>query len=661
MILFSELGHGLRVCDTQAINQSPYRHVRHASAKLAEPYSLCVTGMPIKLMTFESFMNKHNSSKLPLYAVLIGIGLLAAGCNRDDKQAKQPAQTENSVSQPEKEQSPKPGKQLSSLESLVAPIALYPDPLLAELLVASTYPLEVVQAARWVDSKPDLNTLKDKNWDASVMRMVDVPQVLKLMSDHLDWTTQLGNTFLAQPDEVMNAIQALRRRAKQNGFLKDTPEQKVSSKMEDVRQSPVPAAASSGDMTAQPAVYKQEVVYIEPAKSNTLYVPQYQPESAYSASLAPQPGQTAAYAANPSATSYYPTTAPATATSSGTDWMTFGLGAVAGGLLTWGIMEWSHNNSWNSYYGGRYYPPVSHYYGGAVCRYGNCWNGGNVGRNNVNYNKNINVSGNDVNVGNNRTFSQDKLASIKNERQGWTHDVRHREGVKYPDGIKDKIGQINRPGSPGTRPGAPQTLPANIRGLDGAGGRPSADQVRDSLSKGSRLGESGLKDKAANRPNLTRPDSGDVRQRLGGEGQRPNLPEGLRDSGAKAKAGQMNLGDNRQKLQDKARVGDRANLSAGRDRLQQAAPKAQQRREMPQQQRAQRQQPAAKPNLSQGGGQNLANRQKPASRPQPAGGGLGQRSGGAGAKLPSGGFGRSGMPNRASGGGGFGGGGRLNR
>jgi hypothetical protein len=595
-------------------------------------------------------MNKLNSRLLPLYAILIAMGLLAVGCNRDDKQAKQSDQTEASAD-PAQQVQP---KQLSSLESLVAPIALYPDPLLAELLVASTYPLEVVQAARWVDSKPDLNTLKDKDWDASVMRLVDVPQILKQMSDHLDWTTQLGNTFLAKPDEVMNAIQGLRRRAKQNGFLKDTPEQKVSTKMEEVRQ--IPAAGAASAATVQPAVYKQEVVYIEPAKSDTLYVPQYQPQAAYSASLSAPPGgsgDTTAYAANPvAASNYYPTSAPTT-NSSGTDWMTFGLGAVAGGLLTWGIMEWSHNNSWNSYYGGRYYPPVSHYYGGAVCRYGNCWNGGNVGRNNVNVNRNVNISGNEVNVGN-RTFNQDKLASMKTERQGWTHDTRHREGVKYPEGIKDKMGQINRPGAGGNRPGVPQTLPANIRGLDGAGGRPSADQVRESLSKGSQLRDSGLKDKAANRPNLTRPETGDVRQRRGGgEAQRPKLPESLRDSGARDKAKPLNAKENRPLLQDKAKLVDRGNNAGGRERIQQKV--VQPRKDRPQQ-------PAARPNISQSRDQermqNLPKREKPASRPQPpTGGGLGQRLGGGG-----GGFGNraggGGFANRA---GGVGGGGLANR
>ena len=164
-------------------------------------------------------------------AMLIALAILPAGCNKDEQQASkappaQPpsAQSVQPATAPTESTPPQPtpapaAKPLTDLESLVAPIALYPDQLLAELLVASTYPLEVVQAARWLETKPDLATLSSKDWDASIMRLTAVPQVVKMMNDHLDWTTQLGDTFLAKPSEVMDAIQKLRKRATDSGFL----------------------------------------------------------------------------------------------------------------------------------------------------------------------------------------------------------------------------------------------------------------------------------------------------------------------------------------------------------------------------------------------------------------------------------------------------------
>ena len=163
--------------------------------------------------------------------------------------------------------------------------------------MASTYPLEVVQAARWLETKPDPAALSGKDWDASVMRLASVPQVIKMMNDHLDWTTQLGDAFLVKPVEVMDAIQTLRKRATDSGFLKNTPEQKVTAKTVSVDQ-PAEGTWVSDDSNAQsngatikatPAVLKKEVIYIEPAKADTVYVPQYNPETAYQAPLAPPP------------------------------------------------------------------------------------------------------------------------------------------------------------------------------------------------------------------------------------------------------------------------------------------------------------------------------------------------------------------------------------
>jgi Protein of unknown function (DUF3300) len=120
----------------------------------------------------------------------------------------------------------------AQLEQLLAPIALYPDPLLAQILMAATYPLEVVEAARWVSTPPNraltgealANALQPQNWDPSVKALVPFPRVLQTMSDQLQWTEELGNAFLAQQADVMAAVQALRREAMAAGNLKQTPQ-----------------------------------------------------------------------------------------------------------------------------------------------------------------------------------------------------------------------------------------------------------------------------------------------------------------------------------------------------------------------------------------------------------------------------------------------------
>jgi len=184
------------------------------------------------------------------------------------------------------------------------------------------------------------------------MRLASVPTVLKMMNDHLDWTTQLGDAFLAKPAEVMAVIQALRKRAMDAGYLKDTPEQQIDARTVSTEQT---AAA------ATPAVLTKEVITIKPAKSDTIYVPQYNPEVVYQAPMAPPPtGYPATTVVNvnagTSAPSYYPAT---TTTTSNDSWVNFATGTVVGGLLTWGIMEWADDDDWDGYY-------VGHYHGNTV-------------------------------------------------------------------------------------------------------------------------------------------------------------------------------------------------------------------------------------------------------------------------------------------------------
>ncbi|MDJ0512001.1 MAG: DUF3300 domain-containing protein, partial [Methyloceanibacter sp.] len=139
----------------------------------------------------------------------------------DTRQASGGAAGDNLLSEPE-------------LEQLVAPIALYSDPLLANVLIASTYPLEVVQAERWYEKNKDLEgdalqeALAQQDWDDSLKDLVAVPDVLEMMNKDLDWTQKLGDAVLAQQSDVMNAVQALRARAKEAGTLESNPQQTVT-------------------------------------------------------------------------------------------------------------------------------------------------------------------------------------------------------------------------------------------------------------------------------------------------------------------------------------------------------------------------------------------------------------------------------------------------
>ena len=151
------------------------------------------------------------------------------------------------------------------LAALVSPIALYPDSLLSNVLMASTYPLEIVQAERWLSQNKNLSgdalkaAVDKQSWDESVKALVATPSALAMMSSELDWTQRLGDAVLAQQNDVMDAIQRLRLRAQNNGKLTTTPQQTVTVQPQDNRQ----------------------VVLIEQASDDTVYVPAYDPQVAY--------------------------------------------------------------------------------------------------------------------------------------------------------------------------------------------------------------------------------------------------------------------------------------------------------------------------------------------------------------------------------------------
>jgi len=155
------------------------------------------------------------------------------------------------------------------LEQLVAPIALHPDALLSQMLMASTYPTEVVQAARWMRENPSISgvvlqdAVQKQAWDPSVKALTAVPQTLQMMNDKLDWTQRLGDAFLAQQEDLLAAVQRLRQRAEASGHLKTTDRQSVSK---------VAAPTASG---------KAPVITIEPASPEYMYVPVYDPRVCY--------------------------------------------------------------------------------------------------------------------------------------------------------------------------------------------------------------------------------------------------------------------------------------------------------------------------------------------------------------------------------------------
>src|SRR5262249_41920118 len=220
---------------------------------------------------------------------------------------------------PARAESDAPARSAAQLEQLVAPIALYPDPLLSQVLMASTYPIEVVQAARWSRDNPGVSgqalqeAMQKLSWDPSVKALTAAPQTLQMMSDKLDWTQQLGDAFLAQQADVLDAVQRLRARADANGQLKSTPEQKVTKTPRAAGQAPSPKAPAT-------------VYTTEPTNPDDYYVRIYDRRVVYGAW--PYPEYEPFY--------WYP---PGYAAG---NVFSFGAGVVAGAAI-WGSVDWLRN------------------------------------------------------------------------------------------------------------------------------------------------------------------------------------------------------------------------------------------------------------------------------------------------------------------------------
>src|ERR1700756_1620745 len=150
-------------------------------------------------------------------------------------QQAQPAQTPPQNQQPAASSAPAAKISNDQLDSLVAPVALYPDPLLGQMLVACTYPLEIVQLHQWLEQNKKLkdkaltDAVMKKGWDPSVQAMAVFPDVVKQMATNIAWTDDLGNAFLAQQNDVMDAVQRMRTKAQQNGQLKSTDQMTVQT------------------------------------------------------------------------------------------------------------------------------------------------------------------------------------------------------------------------------------------------------------------------------------------------------------------------------------------------------------------------------------------------------------------------------------------------
>jgi hypothetical protein len=172
-----------------------------------------------------------------------------------------PPQAPDQQAPPDQNQLPAQPLTPEQLEDMVAPIALYPDTLLSQILVASTYPIEVVEAQQWLQQHRNLtgqqlmDAARQQNWDPSIQALVAFPDVLARLNQDIRWTTDLGNAFLAQQPDVMNAVQQLRAKAQANGKLQSTPQQTVTTQTQD----------------------GQTAIQIQPTAPEVVYVPVYNP------------------------------------------------------------------------------------------------------------------------------------------------------------------------------------------------------------------------------------------------------------------------------------------------------------------------------------------------------------------------------------------------
>ncbi|ASV99431.1 DUF3300 domain-containing protein [Paraburkholderia aromaticivorans] len=419
-----------------------------------------------------------------------------------------PAQ-EPSNGAPGQAQAQQPTFKPEEIEALVAPIALYPDSVLSQVLMASTYPLEIVHAARWAKANPKLkgdaavNAVQDQPWDVSVKSLVAFPQILEPMNDKLDWTQKLGDAFLAQEKDVLDAVQRLRARAQKSGNLKSNEQQKVSTE-------PAPAPAGG-----QPAQATQTIVRIEPANPEVIYVPAYNPTVVYGTWAAP------AYPPYywPPAPAYYPGAALAT----GFAW---GVGLAAAGAI-----------------------------------FGNCnWGGGDV---NINVNKAANID---------RNFDRSKVEGGKWQHDaGHRQGVAYRDNAsreKYAKNVSgaDARGDYRgRTGSTADRTARSDRAAAGDRAGNRGGGANNASAGNRGGGAANNAGAANRGGGAANNAGAANRGGGADNTGLGNRGGGAdnagvgNRGGGANNPGASNRAGGANVGGS----PNRADVSNRAGAGAG--------------------------------------------------------------------------------------------------
>jgi len=371
-------------------------------------------------MSFNPFRTKGiMHSFRQFFAIICAIALLSGDQTAFARQAspESPAPEEQTASVPAEQ-----------LDSLVAPIALYPDPLLSQTLVASTYPLEIIQLQQWLEKNKNLkdqtlaDAVKKQDWDPSIQAMAALPDLVKQMADNIKWTTDLGNAFLAQQDDVMDAVQRMRKKAKDGGNLKSSEQQKVETKV----------------------VESKQVIVIEQANPEVVYVPSYNPTVVYGALAYPYP---------PIA---YP---PPGYYAAGTA-ISFGIGIAMG--AAWGGGGWGYNCGWG-------------------------------GNNNININYNNNFV---------RNSNRQNLSNRTGGRNGtWQHNPQHRGGAPYSNPATAKrFGGTSRGDSMTTRQAKARQNQAQRGGLQQAGDRGSVGNrqpsSRDRPASGTRA-QPGANDRSA--------------------------------------------------------------------------------------------------------------------------------------------------------------------
>ena len=299
----------------------------------------------------------------------------------------------------------------AQIDQWVAPVALYPDSLLSQVLMASTYPANVAQAVQWSHDNPlkqgdaAIQAVSNQPWDASVKSLVAFPQLMALMGENPQWVQNLGDAFLAQPQDVMDSVQRLRQLAQQTGSLKSSTEQKIittTKKVVPVNQpANAPATQSNTVSTSSPVVAEPAptVITIEPANPDVVYIPNYNPNVVYGSW------------AN---TAYPPVYLPPPAGEPFVDSFVRGFGYSMGVATTYALfssIDWDDDDHDHHHHDDDDY---HHHDGGH--RDGNDWqhNGDNI---------NIDVN----------NFNRITGEHLTDKNMAWRHNPNYRNGVPYHD------------------------------------------------------------------------------------------------------------------------------------------------------------------------------------------------------------------------------------